>query len=170
MEDVYLTTGKIIVRARYIESQLKADTGSKACGLHDVVSGMVDDEGIKSEVIKKLRFVASVRNNAAHDVKFDIAPEKMSAFSAACDEIETYFAWKGHGEDRDTVVTYDSFAGIFDQMHRELEEALARSSANNEPVKENKTFVPESSVKKNARKAMHFGLELATLFFKSPYR
>lgn len=170
MEDVYLTTGKIIVRARYIESQLKADTGSKACGLHDVVSGMVDDEGIKSVVIKKLRFVASVRNNAAHDLNFDITPEKLGAFDAACDEIETYFDWKRHDEYVGYYATSSSLADLIDKAYGGFEAAQARSSDENEPVKEIKKVVPESAVKQNARKVLHFGLELATLFFKSPYR
>lgn len=175
MEDVYLNTGKIIVRARYLESQLKAETGSKACGLHDVVSGMADSEGIATELIKKLRFVASVRNNAAHDVGFDITPENLSAFNAACDEIEAYFAWKGHDEDKGAFTTFGSFADMFDDkvpgdFAESLSRSRSRSSADYEPVKENKKFVPESSVKKNARKALHFGLELAILFFKSPHR
>ena len=168
MNDVYQKTGNIIVRARYIESQLKVETGSKAQGLHEVVSGMVVGDDVQPEIIKKIRFIASVRNSAAHDTDFDVTPEKVSAFNAACDEIEAFFAWPGHDVVKEDVSRYHkNFAELFQES---LERAAQRENRTDFSTRPPKSPTSESPVKGNARKALRFGLELAVALFKPPYR
>jgi hypothetical protein len=168
VNDVYQKTGNIIVRARYIESQLKVETGSKAQGLHEVVSGMVIGDDVQPEIIKKIRFVASVRNSAAHDTDFDVTPEKVSAFNAACDEIEAFFAWPGHDVVKADVSGYhNAFDGIYKETMEKVAQREDRTDFSTWPPKSPPS---ESPVQRNARKALRFGLELAVALFKPPYR
>lgn len=75
--------GHVIVAAGRIERLLK-NAGAVSSGIHDAVSEL---EGVLSaECVRKLRYVASVRNKLAHGEALS-APLDLASFDAVCGEI-----------------------------------------------------------------------------------
>ena len=76
--------GEIVERSKKLEAMLKA-LNAQGRGMHELVSSIQDK--IPSELNKKLRFIATIRNNAIHDLEFNI-DENIDEFHSACDEAE----------------------------------------------------------------------------------
>jgi hypothetical protein len=77
--------GEIVERSKKLEAMLKSG-GGEGRGLHELVTSIQDK--LDAELNKKLRFIATIRNNAIHDLDFDIA-SNMESFNSACNEAET---------------------------------------------------------------------------------
>lgn len=77
-----MMAGHVIVAAGKLERMLK-EAGATAPGIHDSVSEIEDI--LSDECVKKLRYIASVRNKLAHGEALS-EPLDMAAFDAACSE------------------------------------------------------------------------------------
>ena len=82
MNEVELT-GHVIVRARELEQALRR-AGATSTGLHNAATELEDK--LPPECVKKLRFIASVRNRLAHGEEL-IEPIDIDVFNTACDDV-----------------------------------------------------------------------------------
>ncbi len=76
---------KIIDRAKRIESSL-VQMGAEGRGLHEKVTSI--ESRLSSDLVKKIRFIASIRNQLLHDQNFDLSGDLESDFLLACDEAD----------------------------------------------------------------------------------
>ena len=77
-------TGHVIVRARELEQALRRAGAGTTTGIHDATTELGDK--LSPECVRKLRFIASIRNRVAHGEALS-EPIDMEAFNAACDEV-----------------------------------------------------------------------------------
>ncbi|MDD5697573.1 MAG: hypothetical protein PHH77_03055 [Victivallaceae bacterium] len=76
--------GEIVERSKRLEAQLR-DSGAEGRGLHELITGVQDK--LDPELLRKLRFIATIRNQAVHEPGFEPG-EDFGHFIAACDETE----------------------------------------------------------------------------------
>ncbi|MFA6717081.1 MAG: hypothetical protein WCS27_17010 [Victivallaceae bacterium] len=77
--------GEVVERSKKLEAMLK-NLQAEGRGLHELVSSIQDK--LDQELSNKLRFIATIRNNAIHNPEFDIGAD-IERFNSACDEAET---------------------------------------------------------------------------------
>ncbi|MBU8901116.1 MAG: hypothetical protein KOO69_00105 [Victivallales bacterium] len=76
--------GEIVERSKNLEAMLKK-LDAEGRGMHELISSI--QEKLELELIKKLRFIATLRNQAIHEAEFDIDSD-FNAFCDACEEAE----------------------------------------------------------------------------------
>jgi hypothetical protein len=81
MSDVEL----VITRVKALESLLEQVLGATGKGLHEKVSSVQDR--LAPALVKKLRFVATVRNKIVHEADYQRIDDR-DGFVRACDEAE----------------------------------------------------------------------------------
>lgn len=74
--------GEIVERSKNLEAMLKK-LSAEGRGMHELISSI--QEKLEAELIKKLRFIATIRNQAIHEPEFDIDSD-FDAFCDACEE------------------------------------------------------------------------------------
>lgn len=75
----------VIKRCKYLEGVLESDFGANGRGLHEKISSVQDQ--LPQDLVKKLRFIATVRNQLVHDNNVDRL-DNREAFKKACDQAE----------------------------------------------------------------------------------
>ena len=78
-----MLTGHVIVAAGKLERMLK-EAGATAAGIHDSVSEI--ENKLSPDCVKKLRYIASVRNKLAHGESLS-EPLDLEVFDTACNEV-----------------------------------------------------------------------------------
>ena len=78
-----MLTGHVIVAAGKLERMLK-EAGATAAGIHDSVSEI--ENKLSPECVKKLRYIASVRNKLAHGESLNETLD-LEVFDTACNEV-----------------------------------------------------------------------------------
>ncbi len=76
--------GEIVERSKKLEAMLK-NLDAEGRGMHELISSVQNK--FDAELNKKLRFIATIRNNAIHDTEFNIN-DNIERFHSACDEAE----------------------------------------------------------------------------------
>lgn len=74
--------GEIVERSKNLEAMLKS-LEAEGRGMHELISSVQDK--LDPELNKKLRFIATIRNQAIHEPEFDLDSD-FEAFCAACEE------------------------------------------------------------------------------------
>lgn len=74
--------GEIVERSKNLEAMLKK-LEAEGRGMHELISSV--QEKLEPELNKKLRFIASIRNQAIHEPEFDI-DNNFEDFCTACEE------------------------------------------------------------------------------------
>ena len=77
--------GKIITVARQLESKLQELTGSDAAGIHAQTE--LAANSLSWETQRQLHYIASIRNQAAHEEKFYISPEDFNHYLRTADAV-----------------------------------------------------------------------------------
>lgn len=85
MAEMEQLTGHVVVAAGSIEQQLKK-LGATGIGLHDAADELADT--LSDECIKKIRFIASIRNKLAHGSELS-APVDIEYFDQVVNEVQT---------------------------------------------------------------------------------
>ena len=80
--DKKIQIGEIVERSKNLEAMLKR-LKAEGRGMHELISSI--QEKLEPELNKKLRFIATIRNQAIHEPEFDIDSD-FEAFCAACEE------------------------------------------------------------------------------------
>ena len=80
--DKKIQIGEIVERSKNLEAMLKK-LEAEGRGMHELISSV--EEKLEPELKKKLRFIATIRNQAIHDPEFDIDSD-FEAFCSACEE------------------------------------------------------------------------------------
>ncbi|WP_117236414.1 DUF4145 domain-containing protein [Vibrio maerlii] len=75
---------KVVLRTRRFEKLLRTQYHAEGKGLHQLITS--SEERLPHEVIKKLRYVATIRNKIVHEEDFVL--EDKAAFFNTCDECE----------------------------------------------------------------------------------
>jgi hypothetical protein len=81
MSDVELA----VTRVKALESLLEQALGAFGKGLHEKVSSVQDR--LAPSLVKKLRFIATVRNKIVHEADYQQIDDR-DGFARACDEAE----------------------------------------------------------------------------------
>ncbi len=76
--------GEIVERSKKLEALLKA-LEAEGRGMHELISSVQDK--LEPELNKKLRFIATIRNQAIHEPEFDLDSD-FERFCASCEEAE----------------------------------------------------------------------------------
>lgn len=74
--------GEIVERSKKLEAMLKK-LEAEGRGMHELISSVQDK--LNAELNKKLRFIATIRNQAIHEPEFDLDSD-FEAFCTACEE------------------------------------------------------------------------------------
>jgi hypothetical protein len=82
MRGGFMSIDGIIKRSRQLETLLRRHYHAEGKGLHQLVSSCEDR--LPHDVIKKLRFIATIRNKAVHEDGFVLNDQR--AFDTACRE------------------------------------------------------------------------------------
>lgn len=94
MSDIELA----ITRTKSLESFIEQALGATGKGLHEKVSSVQDR--LQPALVKKLRFIATVRNKIVHEASYEKIDDR-ARFIAACDEadaeLKAMFAPVGEG-------------------------------------------------------------------------
>ncbi|WP_261816389.1 DUF4145 domain-containing protein [Vibrio gallicus] len=75
---------QVVTRTRRIESLLRTQFHANGRGLHQLISS--SEERLPHEIIKKLRYVATIRNKILHEDGFELEDRKQ--FIQVCKECE----------------------------------------------------------------------------------
>jgi len=75
---------KVVTRTRRLEKLLRTQHHASGKGLHQLITSC--EERLPHDVIKKLRFVATIRNKIVHEDGFKLDSRKE--FLKVCDECE----------------------------------------------------------------------------------
>ncbi len=75
-----------VTRAKLLEALLEQALGATGKGLHERVSSVQDR--LPPPLMKKLRFIATVRNKIVHEASYQSIDDR-AGFVRACDEAET---------------------------------------------------------------------------------
>jgi hypothetical protein len=84
---VIMTIDLVVNRTKKIESLL-ARMGAEGRGLHEKVTCI--EEKLEAQEIKRIRFIASIRNKALHDDGFELTQDILNNFTEACDATDSY--------------------------------------------------------------------------------
>jgi hypothetical protein len=74
--------GEIVERSKNLEAMLKK-LDAEGRGMHELISSV--QEKLEPELNKKLRFIATIRNQAIHEPEFDLDSD-FESFCKACEE------------------------------------------------------------------------------------
>lgn len=74
----------VVKHSKQIEANLRK-LGADGKGLHELITSL--DEQFEGALVKKLRFVASVRNAAIHEEGYELSDSTLASYVAACNEI-----------------------------------------------------------------------------------
>ncbi|MCG7498903.1 DUF4145 domain-containing protein [Vibrio sp. Of7-15] len=74
----------VVVRTRKLERLLRVQYHADGKGLHQLITSC--EERLPHDVIKKLRFIATVRNKTVHEDDYQLDDKK--GFKRACDQCE----------------------------------------------------------------------------------
>lgn len=80
--DKKIRIGEIVERSKNLEAMLKK-LEAEGRGMHELISSV--QEKLEPELNKKLRFIATIRNQAIHEPEFDLDSD-FEAFCSACEE------------------------------------------------------------------------------------
>jgi len=80
--DKKIQIGEIVERSKNLEAMLKK-LEAEGRGMHELISSV--QEKLEPELNKKLRFIATIRNQAIHEPEFDLDSD-FEAFCTACGE------------------------------------------------------------------------------------
>ncbi|EEY98100.1 DUF4145 domain-containing protein [Vibrio mimicus] len=75
---------QVVLRTRKLETLLREQYHAEGKGLHQLVSSC--EERLPHDVIKKLRYVATIRNKLMHEDGYQL--DNRKAFLAVCQECE----------------------------------------------------------------------------------
>ncbi len=75
---------QVVLRTRKLETLLREQYHAEGKGLHQLVTSC--EERLPHDVIKKLRYVATIRNKVVHEERYRLDDRK--AFLAVCQECE----------------------------------------------------------------------------------
>ncbi|ENM5743284.1 DUF4145 domain-containing protein [Vibrio metoecus] len=75
---------QVVLRTRKLETLLREQYHAEGKGLHQLVTSC--EERLPHDVIKKLRYVATIRNKIVHEDDYRL--EDRKAFLAVCQECE----------------------------------------------------------------------------------
>jgi hypothetical protein len=75
---------KVVLKTRRLESLLRSHYHADGKGLHQLVTSC--EERLPHDVIKKLRFVATIRNKVVHEDGYEL--EDSQTFFSTCVECE----------------------------------------------------------------------------------
>jgi len=75
---------KVISKSKKIESML-VETGAEGKGLHEKASSI--EYKLSANTLKKIRFIASIRNQLLHDDSFELTQELLEGFENASVEV-----------------------------------------------------------------------------------
>jgi hypothetical protein len=81
MSDIELA----VTRTKLLESLLEQALGATGKGLHEKVTSV--QEKLPPPLVKKLRFIATVRNKIVHEANYQQIDDR-AGFTKACDEAE----------------------------------------------------------------------------------
>ncbi|HEV3439353.1 MAG TPA: hypothetical protein VG122_18450 [Gemmata sp.] len=81
MSDIELA----VTKSKALESLLEQALGATGKGLHEKVSSVQDK--LPQPLVKKLRFIATVRNKIVHESSYETIDDRPG-FTRACDEAE----------------------------------------------------------------------------------
>lgn len=76
---------EILKRSRAIEGHL-AKLGATGKGLHEKATSI--ENALDEQTIKKIRFIASIRNKAVHVDDFHLPETTLDGYMTACDEVD----------------------------------------------------------------------------------
>ncbi len=74
----------VVKHSKQIEANLRK-LGADGKGLHELITSL--DEQFEGTLIKKIRFVASVRNAVIHEEGYELSDATLASYVAACNEI-----------------------------------------------------------------------------------
>ena len=74
----------VVKHSKQIEASLRK-LGADGKGLHELITSL--DEQFEGALIKKIRFVASVRNAVIHEEGYELSDATLANYVAACNEI-----------------------------------------------------------------------------------
>lgn len=86
---------KIVKMTKKIESKLE-EWGAEGRGLHEKLTSI--ETNIPESIVKKIRFIASIRNQLIHDDNFEMTDELMFGFQKSYDD---FFHWSDTKEQRE---------------------------------------------------------------------
>ena len=72
-------------RSKRLERRLRDGLGATGKGLHELTSSV--EKKLPADAVRKLRFVATLRNKLVHDLDYERLDDR-AGFVAACDEAE----------------------------------------------------------------------------------
>ena len=82
MMDKKIKIGEVVERSKNLEAMLKK-LEAEGRGMHELISSV--QEKLEPDLNKKLRFIATIRNQAIHEPEFDLESD-FEAFCSACEE------------------------------------------------------------------------------------
>lgn len=74
-------------RSKILETKLRRNFRVDGRGLHNLIDAAKAKNALPTPLVKKLRFVATIRNKIVHDADYARIDDRR-AFIAACDEAE----------------------------------------------------------------------------------
>lgn len=80
-----MTVAEILKRSRAIEGFL-GKLGATGKGLHEKATSI--EKELDEQTIKKIRFIASIRNKAVHVDDFHLPETTLDGYMTACDEVD----------------------------------------------------------------------------------
>ncbi|MEA1990472.1 MAG: hypothetical protein U9N57_14870 [Pseudomonadota bacterium] len=99
----------VVGRTKKIESLL-VSVGAEGRGLHEKLTSVEDK--LEAQKIKRIRFIASIRNKSVHDYDFSLTENDYRNFIEACDDVDLYLS--DIVEPRSTSSSSDSSKGLLD--------------------------------------------------------
>jgi len=79
---------RIVSRVKKIETVL-SEMGASGRGLHAKLTSI--ESQLDGSVVRKIRFIASIRNKLLHEDGFELSDDIFERFEGACDQVEEYF-------------------------------------------------------------------------------
>ena len=83
MSDIELA----IRRSKRLEARLRRNFRVEGRGLHELIDAAKDRNGLPMPLVRKLRFIATIRNRIVHDSDYTRIDDRRG-FTRACDEAE----------------------------------------------------------------------------------
>jgi hypothetical protein len=74
----------VVIRTRRIEKLLRTQYHADGKGLHQLITSC--EERLPHDVIKKLRYVATIRNKIVHEEDYEL--DDRESYFSACDDCE----------------------------------------------------------------------------------
>src|SRR5690606_34437429 len=74
-------------RSKRLEGRLRRNFGVSGRGLHELIDAAKRKNALPNDLVRKLRFVATIRNRIVHDLDYTKIDDR-AGFIAACDAAE----------------------------------------------------------------------------------